>query len=76
MVKIVAINDEQVLDYRVHDIGVSRTLVNSKQHRAERSLASQRLLIADASIMPTATRGNTNAPSIMIGESASDLLVG
>jgi choline dehydrogenase len=34
------------------------------------------LRVADASVMPTVTTGNTNAPSVMIGERAADFVTG
>jgi choline dehydrogenase len=35
----------------------------------------ERLRVVDASIFPTVTSGNTNAPAIMVGEKGSDLML-
>jgi choline dehydrogenase len=39
-------------------------------------IGTQGLRVVDSSIFPTITNGNINAPSIMVGEKASDIILG
>ena len=57
-----------------HPIGTCRMAPGAVVDDRLRVHGIEGLRIADASIFPTMPSGNTNAPSIMVGEKAADLL--
>jgi choline dehydrogenase len=50
--------------------------VNSVVDSECRVIGAHGLRVADSSIFPEITNGNINAPSIMVGEKAADMVLG
>ena len=76
-------SDDEILDWirqnsqtAYHPIGTCRMGqgANAVVDDQLRVHGLQGLRVADASIFPTMPSGNTNAPSILVGERAADLL--
>ena len=75
--------DDQIVDFlRATALSIQHMCGTCKMGTDERAVVDPQLRVhgldglrvADASIMPTLVSGNTNAPTIMIGERAADFI--
>jgi choline dehydrogenase len=68
----------QQAEHRHHAVGTCR--MGTDEHAVVdaqlRVIGVENLRVADASVMPGDPSGNTNVPTMMIGEKAADLLKG
>jgi len=79
------LSDAEILDFiRGHAHTAYHPIGTCRMGRGDNSVVDERLKvhgleglrIADASIFPTMPSGNTNAPAIMVGEKAAELIAG
>jgi choline dehydrogenase len=74
-------SDEDIMDFverRAHTLyhPVGTCAMGSVVDDELRVIGLEGLRVVDASVMPTIPRGNTNAPTIMVAEKASDIIRG